>query len=124
MVTVLNSSETWCSLSFVPKSVNGLGTCDLHGMADDRGDRDAKGDRCSEHERDGRQRDALIEAVQPVAHHPPGNRPGNDVGNDHRTAELPDEQPDDVPGSSAKDLADSNFLGAALGSECREAEEP
>ena len=35
-------------------------------------------------ERDRGQRNPLVEAVQPVAHHPPGDRPGDDVGDDDR----------------------------------------
>ena len=42
--------------------------------------------------------DPRVEAVQPVAHHPPGDRPGDQIGDDHRLGELPGEQPDDVAG--------------------------
>jgi hypothetical protein len=93
-------------------------------MAHDRCHRDPKGDRCGNHERNWCQGNSLVEAVQPVAHHPPGDRPGDNVGDDHGPAELPNEQPDDIPRPRAQHLADADFLRPPLRGERSKAEQP
>ena len=76
-----------------------------------------------EQERRRAERDPRVEAVQPVAHHPPGDRPGDQIGDDHRLGELPGEQPDDVADAGAEHLPDADLLGPPLGGEGGEAEQ-
>src|SRR3546814_8314709 len=88
----------------------------------DGADGDGKREEARQHERRRPQSDPGIEGVEPVAHHPPGDRPRDEVGDDHRLGELPGEKAHDVARAGAHHLADADLLRPALGGERREAE--
>lgn len=108
---------------FVSQSVDRIGARDAYRVTRDRDDRDAEREQPGHDERRRLERDAIVKPVEPVAHHPPGNRPGNDIGDHDRLAELPDKQAYDVAGSRAEHLADADFLGPALRGESRQPEQ-
>src|SRR6185369_3421447 len=84
--TPADAARLFVVILFIPQRVNGVGASHLDRVADDRDDGDSERDRSGEHERNRRERDALVEAVQPVAHHPTRDGPRDDIGDDHRTA--------------------------------------
>src|SRR6185503_12653999 len=106
-----------CSSSLVPQRVNGVGPRDLDGVADHRRDGDADCNRRREDEWNGAELNALVKAVEPRPHEPPGDGPGNEIRKDDRAAELPHEQPDDVARARAEHLPDADFLRPSRGYE-------
>src|SRR3546814_15702945 len=59
---------------FVAEGGDRIRSCDLEGVAGNGADRDDEREQAREQERRWAERDAGVEAVQPVAHHPPGDR--------------------------------------------------
>src|SRR4051812_9491694 len=109
-----NAGEEFHAL-LIPQRMDRVRPRHPDGVAGDGAQRDRQREAAGEHERRRPKRDAAVEAVQPVAHHPPRHRPGDQIGDDHRLGELPGEQPDDVARAGAEHLADADLLRPPLG---------
>src|SRR3954449_6747763 len=95
-------------LLFVPEGVDWAEPRDPDRVAGNGRDRDDQREQPGHDEGAWRQRDADIEAVQPVAHGPPGNRPGNDISKDHRLRELAGEKRDNAPTAPGRERGNAD----------------